>query len=329
MSAATSSGLRPSLMSFLASLPVVVVFPEPWRPTIMMPLTWPLGLSAREVSTGPMRASSSSWQILTNQSPAETLRFLPAASEASSCTTSPMDFSRTRATNFLTTSNATSASSSETRMSLRDASTISSVISAFPASRFLAARNPLVTVSSMGRPITPCVGRWHLPVQGRRRLFGAEGPARADWEASGRGGHARRLYEPLPRDRHPHGFERRLPAPLWGRGHLPARRAAAGPGNTGDRGGGGAGSDRGRRGAGLRDAQLDVPRIGARRDLRAPAHRRKPPALRGGWDRCREAAEGPRRTRAPVAGGDRVRDLRGGLRGAHAVAPRRSVRALR
>ena len=65
-------------------------------------------------------------------------------------TVAPTAFSRTRATKDFTTSKATSASSSETRMSRSDSSTSSGVISCFPASRFLAARKPLVTVSSIG-----------------------------------------------------------------------------------------------------------------------------------------------------------------------------------
>ena len=98
----------------------------------MMPVTLPLGLSLSEVSTGPIRASSSSWQILTKWSPGETLSFLPVLSVMVVCTTSPIAFSRTRATNFFTTSKATSASSSETRMSRSDSSTSSGVISVLP-----------------------------------------------------------------------------------------------------------------------------------------------------------------------------------------------------
>ncbi len=116
----------------------------------MMPVRVPFGLSLRSVFTGPISASSSSWQILTKWSPAETWRFLPSLSVIDVWTTSPTAFSRTRATNFFTTSKATSASSRETRMSRSDSSTISWVISVLPARRFFAARKPFVTVSSMG-----------------------------------------------------------------------------------------------------------------------------------------------------------------------------------
>src|SRR3954469_7620032 len=153
MSAATSSGLWPSLIRKLASFPAVVVFPDPWRPTIMIPDTWPLGLSLSLVSAGPIRASSSSWQILTKWSDGLTRIRRPFLSTMVVFTTSPAAFSRTLATNFLTTSNATSASSRETRMSRSDSSTSSGVISVFPWSLFFAARKPLLTVSSMGQRI--------------------------------------------------------------------------------------------------------------------------------------------------------------------------------
>ena len=66
-------------------------------------------------------------------------------------TTSPSAFSFTRARNRLATLNSTSASSSATRMSRRASSMFASVSSALPVSLCLAARNPLVTASSMGR----------------------------------------------------------------------------------------------------------------------------------------------------------------------------------
>src|SRR5262249_48689715 len=126
------------------------VLPEPWRPTIIIVVTPPLGLNFSDVSTGPMRASSSSWQTLMKWSPAEILCFRPCLSVMVVWTVEPTAFSRTRATKDFTTSKATSASRSETRMSRSDSSTSSGVISCFPARRFLAARKPLVTVSSMG-----------------------------------------------------------------------------------------------------------------------------------------------------------------------------------
>ncbi len=67
-------------------------------------------------------------------------------------TTSPTAFSRTRATKRFTTSKATSASSSETRMSRSASSTTSVVISVRPLSLLRAALNPFATVSSMPSP---------------------------------------------------------------------------------------------------------------------------------------------------------------------------------
>ena len=65
MSAATSSGFFPRLTSSAASFATVVVLPDPCRPTIMMPAgRSPFCERTSEVSTGPMRFSSSSWQIL-------------------------------------------------------------------------------------------------------------------------------------------------------------------------------------------------------------------------------------------------------------------------
>ncbi len=116
----------------------------------MMPASWPLAFSLSEVSTGPIRASSSSWQTFTKWSPGVTFIFLPSLVVIEVSTTAPIAFSRTLATNFFTTSKATSPSSSATRMSRSDSSTSSGVISALPARRFFAARKPFATVSSMG-----------------------------------------------------------------------------------------------------------------------------------------------------------------------------------
>ena len=125
----------------------MVVLPEPCRPTIMTPVGRPFSAVRSEVSTGPIRASSSSWQILTKWSWG-VVRIIPLAVRTLVSTTSPMAFSRTRATNRFTTSNETSASRSDTRMSRSASSTTSGVISARPCSLFRAALNPLLTVSS-------------------------------------------------------------------------------------------------------------------------------------------------------------------------------------
>ncbi len=109
-SAATSSGLRPWLLSSSASLPALVVFPEPWRPTM------------RIVSGGddffngtvspPRVVTSSSWTIL--------ITCWPGVSDLE--TPSPRARSLTRARKSLTTLTFTSASSSATRTSRKAAS---------------------------------------------------------------------------------------------------------------------------------------------------------------------------------------------------------------
>ncbi len=63
MSAATSRGFLPSLSRKRASFAQLVVFPEPWRPTIMMPVG-PLSAQAISSPSWVIIASSSSWQIL-------------------------------------------------------------------------------------------------------------------------------------------------------------------------------------------------------------------------------------------------------------------------
>ena len=60
MSQATSMGFLPWSSRRLASLPVVVVLPEPCRPTIMMTVGLPDRSS--EGSDGPISSTSSSWQ---------------------------------------------------------------------------------------------------------------------------------------------------------------------------------------------------------------------------------------------------------------------------
>src|SRR5689334_8055313 len=150
MSAATSSGFFPCFKRRFASLATVVVLPEPCRPTIMMPAgRSPFCASCSEVSTGPIKASSSSWQILMKWSPGATWNFLPFLSVVVVATTSPSALSFTRARKRLATLTSTSASSRATRMSRSASSMFASVSSALPVSLCLAARKPLVTASSM------------------------------------------------------------------------------------------------------------------------------------------------------------------------------------
>ena len=116
-----------------------------------MILVGPFLAKSRAGSTGPIRASSSSWQILMKWSEGLTWTFLPALPLAEVCTTSPRAFSFTRSTKVLATVKSTSASRRATRMSRTASAMPSSVISLRPARRFRAALNPRETVSSMGR----------------------------------------------------------------------------------------------------------------------------------------------------------------------------------
>ena len=104
----------------------------------MMPLTLALGL---ELERGVHRAHQGLELVVADLDEVVAggdLRcFWPALSVMVVCTTSPMAFSRTRATNFFTTSKATSASSRETRMSRSDSSTSSGVISLLPGEAVL------------------------------------------------------------------------------------------------------------------------------------------------------------------------------------------------
>ncbi len=63
-SAATSSGLRPCDASSRASLPQVVVLPEPCRPQSIR-IVGPVFSNRIDGSTGPISSTSSSWTILT------------------------------------------------------------------------------------------------------------------------------------------------------------------------------------------------------------------------------------------------------------------------
>src|SRR5690606_11618856 len=113
-SAATSSGRRPFDFRCLASLPAVVVLPEPWRPTIRM--TWG-GLDWRSGATSPPSVfTNSSWTILMTCWPG--VRLLE--------TSAPSARSLTRARKDLTTATFTSASSRARRTSRRAASTSAS-----------------------------------------------------------------------------------------------------------------------------------------------------------------------------------------------------------
>src|SRR5438309_2367556 len=170
MSAATMRGFLPCLSSRFASFATVVVLPDPCRPTSITPAgRSPLRASCSEVSTGPMRFSSSSWQILMKWSPGEAWTLRPFLSVAAVATTSPSAFSLTRARKRLATLNSTSASSSATRMSRKASSTFASFSSALPVSLCLAARNPLVTASNMVPAGPFAVGR-HNTGQGAALL---------------------------------------------------------------------------------------------------------------------------------------------------------------
>ena len=102
------------------------------------------------VSTGPIRSTSSSWQSLTKWSSGLTRRTFSFV-EALTLTMTPTAFSLTRWQKSCTTSKPTSASSSAVRTSLSASSTVASSSSASPWKRCFALRNPLVSVSNIGR----------------------------------------------------------------------------------------------------------------------------------------------------------------------------------
>ena len=149
MSAATINGFLPCLMSMLASLAAVVVLPEPCRPTIMMPARPPPSLRL-VVSSAPSKPRDSSWQILTKWSSGAYLHLL-------ACFVGGRDLHHL-AHGLVLHPGDEALDHFEADVGLEEAdadvprrasSTSSSVISALPVSRFLAALNPLATVSSM------------------------------------------------------------------------------------------------------------------------------------------------------------------------------------
>ena len=102
------------------------------------------------VSTGPISSTSSSWQILTKWSSGVTRRVFSLL-DALTLTMTPTAFSFTRWQKSCTTSKPTSASSSAVRTSFSASSTVASSSSASPWNRCFAVRNPLVSVSNIGR----------------------------------------------------------------------------------------------------------------------------------------------------------------------------------
>ena len=114
----------------------------------MMPVG-PFLAHLMSVSTGPIMAVSSSWQIFTNAC-SGVISLTPYSLErALRRTCSPSAFSLTRSRNPLVTLNSTSASSRLIRTSRRASSMFSSVSSATPDRRCFAARNPRDKVSNM------------------------------------------------------------------------------------------------------------------------------------------------------------------------------------
>ena len=166
-SAATRSGRRPCLTIWRASLAVLVVLPEPWRPTMTTTAGLPLRWKTR--SPAPSRPTSSSWTIFTTAWPAVRL-----------CRTSvPIACSRTRATKSLTTLKLTSASSSARRTSRIAASTSASLIRPLPVSEPRVARRRSLRVSNTVRS--------GLPWWGWRGCAGSDAPRRPH-SSAGSGG---------------------------------------------------------------------------------------------------------------------------------------------
>ena len=146
-SAATSNGRRPCLTMWRASLAVLVVLPEPCRPTIATTAGLPERWNTR--SPVPRRSTSSSWTILTTCWPAVRL----------ARTSPPMAFSRTRATKSFTTLKLTSASSSASRTSRMAVSTSASLIRPRPVRLPSVARSRSLRVSNTARSGLPWLVR--------------------------------------------------------------------------------------------------------------------------------------------------------------------------
>ena len=139
VSAGTSRGKRFFFsLIHLAILAAVVVLPEPCRPTSMITAGRPL--NSRSVVVPPSNSTSSSWTIL--------VTICAGVTEVN--TSSPRARSRTLATNFVTTSTATSASSSASRISRIAVSTWYSVRCPSPRKVLVTRPRRSCSASNMG-----------------------------------------------------------------------------------------------------------------------------------------------------------------------------------
>ncbi|OQC34803.1 MAG: hypothetical protein BWX66_01792 [Deltaproteobacteria bacterium ADurb.Bin058] len=135
-------------LSRFASLADVVVFPVPWRPTIITAVGRPPGSNSRPRSPAPISSISSSLQSLTKCS-AGVISILRSPFFALTWMTSPMAFSLTRVMKAFTTLRATSASNNETLISRKASSMTDSVSTDLPDKRARALRNPFVKTSNI------------------------------------------------------------------------------------------------------------------------------------------------------------------------------------
>src|SRR6478752_7524040 len=146
-----------------ASFAVVVVLPEPCRPTIMI-ATGGTALRSMVWPSEPSMATSSSWTILTT--------IWPGVTDLT--TVAPTACSRTRSVKLLTTSSETSASSSARRTSRIAASTSASVSEPRPVSRSSIPPSFSDRLSNNAVVLCPVSGRFskHFRARGRIALSG-------------------------------------------------------------------------------------------------------------------------------------------------------------
>ena len=159
----TSSACRPCRVSQRPSLPLVVVLPEPCRPSISTTRgRWSVGCSPPAAS--PNSASISSRTMRRTCWPGVRLRSTSWSSARS----------RTRSTNALTTLKLTSASSSARRISRSAVSTVASVRRPSPRIVRKTSCNRPLSASNMAVSSAPAAGpgtRRHTPAVSRANPY--------------------------------------------------------------------------------------------------------------------------------------------------------------
>ena len=170
-SEAISTFLRSRSVRRLASLAVVVVLPEPCRPTIMITAGGVTSRSSSAVSE-PSVSTSASWTILTTICPGVTER----------STSWPTAFSVTWSTKSRATGSATSASSKATRTSRIAARTSASLSAPRPRSRSNTLPSRSLNVSNIqisSAMLSDPYGVRNAKYAGGRNLVGRRAPVGA------------------------------------------------------------------------------------------------------------------------------------------------------